>query len=437
MLQDDGSWRLQFTDKDELYVTGYEVDGQSSLYLAGYMSIVPESLDESDPTHANFAGELKVYEQVDVFMGFEEIWVDDEDGGHYEEDTSSPIYETQYDEIEYDLGVYDSPLKACSGGLNITLIPSGNRSVFLDDGPWISLDYSAAIADSVSDLMKNGVWVSGSYDSDLEMFILDYGGPILDVTISGLTAGVGYKMTLYYTNKSEYLDDSGMWSTMILPESPLSAASDGTLHFAANVYNGWNYEEETDPVYYFIKLEECFNKTYTVLLGAKFFDEENPKVYKVERAASADYVDPTLPTVTGDFYYYDRYFSIEEGHSCTVSGTGSDVQFYVNTGGTLCLENATLTRDDECDVIWGDDDFTLNLQGNSSISSKTTYTIYGTSGIVVIGNGTLEITSTYDNVSDYFMDYGLNAGTGYTLEHSELSDNEDGTYTFTITVKPE
>ena len=35
------------------------------------------------------------------------------------------------------------------------------------------------------------------------------------------------------------------------------------------------------------------------------------------------------------------------------------------------------------------------------------------------------------------MDYGLNAAAGYTLSSTALSANEDDTYTFTITVKPE
>lgn len=435
----DGTWTLKFTDTDELYVGASNVCGNDKLYMGGTLKIVPESLSDSDPMHAVFSGDVKFYLEEQVLDGYNEIWVDDPsdeiNGGHYEEDLTDPYYHYEYNETTVDLSAYDNnPFKAAEW-LSITLIPSGNWEAFgiTDDHSWVYL-LDLYCADSVSELMERCVYVNGSYDLENNLFRLDSWYPILDLTISGLTPNAAYTPNLFYIESDGSVEDKDTWQGLSACEDTYTASSDGKLHLVFNFYNiGWDSVND-QPAYHFLNLVENYNKSYRVSLGKKEFEN---KVYTAERTAILNPADLTLPTVTGNFTYDDYNRMFYSYDSYTVSGTGSDVQFDIYDGGTLCLNNAVLSHSGEdYYVIWGNDDFTLELQGSNSISANYYYAVSGTV-ITVSGNGTLTITSLYDEEETFMSAYGFQAASGYILTHSSLTDVGGGKYSITITVKPE
>ena len=436
----NGTWTLAFTSTDQLFISG-AIEDTENLYLAGTLSVVPGSLVEGNLTHAEFAGELTVYEEKEVIIGYEEYWDTNPDNPNYNpelggclvEDPDSPIFETVYEEASYDLSDYDNPLQACDI-VHIQLIPSGDWSDFEHNEVSAWLPTQKAVAGSVEELMEKCVAVQGYYDFDENKIILDDTYPILDITVSGLTAGADYRIGMYYSVNGTDVNDDDTWLDFDLDEAR-TASSKGVLHFAINMHNNWVYDEERDesvPANLFLKLEEAFNKTYTVLLGRKDLEA---KVYTVNRTAVADPSDPTMPVVSGSYTYdFDRGFYVSESESCTVRGFGYNVLFDISYDGTICLNNAELTRDDWTSAISGDN-FNLNLQGTNSISGDAMYVISG-NAITVTGNGTLKITSSYGLSDKYKEDYRLKAGKNHTLTYSGLTDNKDDTYTFTVTVAP-
>lgn len=430
----DGTWTLKFTDTDELYVGASNVCGNDQLYMGGTLKIVPESLSDSDPMHAQFSGEVKFYTQIEVEGGYNEsLWVEDDsydEGGYWAENPADPWYLTEYEETTIDLSAYDNnPFKAAEG-LSVTLIPSGNWEAFglSDDHSWAYLK-DLYCADSVSELMERCVYVAGWYDSLQNLFVLDSCFPILDLTISGLTPNAAYTPNLYYIDSTGSVDDKDTWVGLSWCEETYTASSDGKLHLVCNLHNtGWDNVND-QPAYNFLNLVENYNKSYRVSLGKKEFEN---KVYTAERTAILNPSDPTLPTVSGTFAYdeYSRLFYSEDSY--TVSGTGSDVQFDIYDG-TICLNNANLSNSaEESYVIWGNE-FTLELQGSNSISANCFYAISGSP--TVRGNGTLTITSFYEDES-IMAAYGFSAASGYILSHSAMTNNGNGTYSITITIQP-
>lgn len=416
----DGTWKLQFTDTDQIFVTGWEVDGHTDLILSGTLTIVPGSLDPSDPWHASFSGELTVYEEKEVIIG-------------YDPDTSDPYTDFEYTETTYDLSAYDNPLEACDG-VSVILIPSGDMSAFKKENPIsVYLNADRAIADSVEELMAHSVELWGWYDPETDRILLDTVYPILDITVSGLTPDADYKIDFYFadaTSGEEIPED--MWIPIRSIEAPRTASSDGTLHFAVPMMD-WGEGESS--VYYFIKLEENYNKTFTVLLGNKKLDG---KVYTVSRTVIADPVDPTLPAVTGDFafYRYDEYcyFEVAESGTCTVSGEGSEVMIGFSDNSKLVLDGAHLTNTTGYAPISGNT-FSLELQGDNSLYAECGYIVDGAS-VSVSGNGTLTVTSYYSE-NDILEALNLTAASGYVLTNTVPESAGDGIYTCTITVRPE
>ena len=431
----DGTWTLNFTDTDELFISGEAVEGNEDLYLAGVLKIVPESLDPGNPRHAKFAGELTVYEREDVIGGYNEMEYP-EGSGNYVENPDDPWYETEYNEKEYDLSAYDNPLMACENDVYVTLIPSGDWSVFEYDNPtWVYHRSDLAVANSVEDLMASGVNVTGWFDYETESIELGGNNTILDIWLSGLAENAAYKIELYSAPSEDLIDNDKETWLILQTETPRTASATGTMHFVINAWDESYWPEDADepvPSFYFLKLTGKYNDSYTVRLGTKTLEN---KVYKVERTAVADPVDETLPVVTGDFEYenYYRYFSVDG--TCTVSGKGIEVEFQLDDNSTLCLNGADLSRSDDESVIYGST-FNIELQGDNLVSSRAPCTVSG-SAIYVSGDGTLTVTSTYDDAGSFMGYYCFYAASGYTLTNSELKDNEDGTYTFSISVCPE
>ena len=430
----DGTWTLKFTDTDELYVGASSVCGDDQLYMGGTLKIVPESLSDSDPMHANFSGEVKFYTEIEVVGGYNySLWVEDasyDEGGYWAENPDDPWYLTEYEETTIDLSAYDNdPFKACDW-ISARLIPSGDwTGLAIYENHSFAYSKGLICAGSVAELMEHCVYLQGWYDFENNLFCLDNYCPILDLTISGLTPNATYKPIFYYIQPSGSVDDKETWISLSWEEETYSASSDGTLHLVFNIENpGWN-EENDEPLFYFMHLKESYNKSFLVSLGKKIFES---KVYTAARTAVLYPSDPTLPTVSGTFEYdeYSRLFYSEDSY--TVSGTGSDVQFDIYDG-TICLNGANLSQSAEGSyVIWGNE-FTLELQGSNSISANSYYAISGSS--TVSGDGTLTITSLYDDES--IMDaYGFSAASGYILSHSAMTDVGGGKYSITITVKP-
>lgn len=134
----------------------------------------------------------------------------------------------------------------------------------------------------------------------------------------------------------------------------------------------------------------------------------------------------------------------------TMSGTSIGYGFYFNDGGkstTVNLNGLNATFADDNTFIYSQSGtLTLNLTGSNSIScSNYDETIYSKGDLKLSGNGTLTVTA---NATSYYGLSGSNYQSGsnsdpsvlaapdYTVTRSAVTNNQDGTYTWTYTVAP-
>ena len=134
----------------------------------------------------------------------------------------------------------------------------------------------------------------------------------------------------------------------------------------------------------------------------------------------------------------------------TISGTSRGYRFIAYNGATIHLDNLDAIHYSDLDFIYSTNEeceLILDINGTNSITTKNNNnSIYADGTLKLMGNGTLTVTA---NNSDL---YGLYAGTnyqdgnnsdasvlaapGYAVTRSATTDNGDGTYTWTYTVRP-
>lgn len=432
----DGTWTLQFTESDELFVSGKGVDGISNYFLAGTLHVVPGSISEGDGRSARFEGELTVYEQIEEIMGYEEIWIDDdnyEEGGYFEEDPNSPIIDYFYESLGYDLSDYDNPLDACEY-VDVRLIPSGDWTAFYKpDEVTVEHELYEAFALSIEQLMESYVDVWGSYDPLTSSFVLDGHYPIFDITVKGLEPDCDYEIQFAFVEDPDDLYTPYCWNMLAHSSTPFSANSDGDLHFVTGTYNLYNIDTQA-PVCFFVTLDSVNGvDSYIAKIGAK---ELEKKIYTITRTAEPQEVPDPVFTITGDCEENSPFFTVVG--DCWISGEGTDYFFLVDEDCTLTLDSVTLSTDsEEVDPIssLSDNTYYLALYGVNYINAPNrTFPLYG-SGILVIGEGSLIITSLYHG--DFPLeDFNIFTTDDYSLTYDFISDNEDGTYTYRIDVYP-
>ena len=131
----------------------------------------------------------------------------------------------------------------------------------------------------------------------------------------------------------------------------------------------------------------------------------------------------------------------------SVSGTSNGYNFYLvdyGQGSTVSLNSLTATFGDG-PFIWSAGDLTLNLTGDNSLTCNCDYCIFSDGNLKLGGNGTLTVTGTVydqgglyatDNYDGISTDPSALAADGFTVTRSDMTDNGNGTYTWTYTVYP-
>ena len=132
-----------------------------------------------------------------------------------------------------------------------------------------------------------------------------------------------------------------------------------------------------------------------------------------------------------------------------ISGTSTGYRFYMAQESTIKLNGLTATYESN-PFITTSSPLTLDISGANSITCKSSTWAISVSSISSVlklsGSGTL--TVTVDNAENYglyagnyldinhFSDVSTLAAPGYTVTRSDMTDNGNGTYTWTYTVAP-
>ena len=379
----DGSTRtLQFTAGDKLYVWGSygsrekEPSGMEyyDYIVAGYLDLDTESFEASDPTNATFTGELTVYRWVNE-MGHDEV-LDEEAGdveymvdenGYYTPASSSPSFSTadplgEFDNVEGTL-IHKDAVKDVD-----YVIYEGDRMVY----------YRPDCAATVEELMTTKLWVSGDYDSGTKSFALekDRNQPIVNCTISGLEAGVNYRVDYIYGTTSAMSDHTRML------ESSLTATA-GTLAFA--------FIAEMGDKFHRIRLTNTGDgaDTYDVSIGQKALQS---KVYNLSRrfVNLSSVSTSSLTLENGDIVRgtLNGSVKVDIASGATVTLSDADIATTANYAGIHCNGNTTI-------VVEG----TNNIKGAGNHAG-----IFVGSNITILGNGSLTATGS-----------GYGAGIGASL----------------------
>ena len=130
-----------------------------------------------------------------------------------------------------------------------------------------------------------------------------------------------------------------------------------------------------------------------------------------------------------------------------ISGTCTGYRFYMAQESTIKLNGLTATYESN-PFITTSSSLTLDISGANSITCKSSTWAISVSGSVLRLSGSGTLTVTVDNADNYglyaqnyyepyhFSDVSTLAAPGYTVTRSDMTNNGDGTYTWTYTVAP-
>lgn len=184
---------LTFIEGDQIYVYGL-IDETTS--VAGFLTM--DGSPTNGNTKATFTGTVKAY------------------------DISS---KTPIEIDDYNFGGND-PLALCTDkAAKATLLHKGYNTEAIRIIPGDRAEfYSYYIkADDVETLIETSLPIEGNYASDSKNFTLSNNNPIIDCTLTGLTAGTSYHVGLYYDAKIAWFESFG---------SDFIADEDGVIHTA-------------------------------------------------------------------------------------------------------------------------------------------------------------------------------------------------------------
>ena len=157
------------------------------------------------------------------------------------------------------------------------------------------------------------------------------------------------------------------------------------------------------------------------------------------------------PVVTGTSTTpdsYNKYRITDDPTNITISGTSVGYCFILSKVSTVTLDNLTATYDGSNNgFIIGRNNLDIILVGDNTVTCKNFPQAISTNGtdipLKLSGNGTLTVTGTDSSrcgirANDYTNggDVSNLAADGYTVTRSARTNNGDGTYTWTYTVRP-
>ena len=406
---------LKFTEGDQLYV--YRSIGMVNppMYLAGMLDV--ESLSD-DKTSATFSGDLVVYE----------------DKATYNSETGQ--WESHLVPSSYDFGDSD-PLTGSTGTLFFEGV-SGN--MYIDRDTKQLCVSEEKIGSSVDDLMTSLLEVKGDYDGDVKGFPLAPApNCIVSCTIPhAATPEEGFFTVSYWSGPSA--DQLTMKTSRNLrryKDSPFTFAFFG----------------DTYSTYHQIRIEDDYYGTFTVDLGKKILS--NGKVYNVTRGLKiTSNTSAAVPApFDGNTYLFTDECDINisgVGFEKKVNLQGADNTINLNGVAAFCGTGDFITG-------YGSNSPSINLHitGDNTIVCKGDYAnAVHTNTLKLSGNGTLTVTSKYadacgllaNNYNSENNDYSTTTecnvsaqlaydATECRVTRSARTDNGDGTYTWTYTVR--
>lgn len=358
---------LKFTSYDQLYVFG-EIDGDTR--VAGLLDMKNGTLS-LDGKSAKFTGTIKAYD----YSG-----------------TEKP----------YNFGDSD-PLALCAQtAATGTVVQEGHTlgAVTISKGYPAQIDYSKMVAASVNTLMAEELYVHGAYVSSTKSFALSCNAPIINSTISGLTASKYYRA---------YLKKDGSGSDGVLFQSDangVGAFAFATSHSGSGAYTIDITDNNTSAT------------VGTIDLGTRSLEA---KVYNVNRyLAGSTFAKPVsgsvnLATVGSDVVVLD---------GSVLTGTlGAAHKVSIAAGATVTLDGAVIN--DNGNV--GSDN---NIKGDSYYGRRWTNEKYA--GLTCLGSATIVLKDGTANTMRGFDSWypGIQAGpAGTTLT---IRGESAGTGTLTV-----
>lgn len=336
----DGSDRvLKFTAGDKLYVYGALNDAR----IAGELTMVANSLTD-DGLGAQFTGTIKAY------------------------DLSSGVELTNY---SWD----EDPLS----GTTATLIHNAvnSNAISYTVGSPVTVNYNMYASD-VETLMTSCLKIQGDYANGTG-YTLSSSDPILNCTISGLTASTAYTFTLKKGNTSAN-------------NVSITTGADGVASFAFASMDSGNAT-------WSIETKQGNTKVGTISLGNQNF---TAKVYNISRYWMGT---AFIKSVSGNVSLASVNDNIVVLNGSTLSGTlGSNVKISIAEGATVTLYGITINGVNSESYKWagitclGDATIVLADGSTNTVSGfcggypgiqagpeETTLTIKGTGSLEAIG----------------------------------------------------
>ena len=220
-----------------------------------------------------------------------------------------------------------------------------------------------------------------------------------------------------------------------------SSATDDALTLTALDSEGNVYECTKNAPSGGFKTGKYYYGAMTFTWQKQFVKPTITDIFNVRGAGST--LDPDA-----DRMYYIYPADDSKPAEITISGTSNDYWIQSILNSIFHLSDLTAKRDDSDDFIHTfSGDLTLDISGTNTITCKNydqAITVNGT--LKLKGNGTLTVTanassryglyasSNYENSNN--SDASVLAANGFTVTRSDMTNNQDGTYTWTYTVMP-
>ena len=258
-----------------------------------------------------------------------------------------------------------------------------------------------------------------------------------------------------------FADESSQYREQSISVTPTAPTSD-------YLYVALCIDENASPSELTFTVTDDDGDVYTATKAAPTSRFKNGKYYYSSAATVLTWqtklVKPTITwTSVADFtekepdelnwYHVDGPWNGEgyDPSEFTISGISRGYKFVAYNGATIHLDNLDAIHDYyEMDFIYSTNDqceLILDINGTNSITTKNHFcSIYADGTLKLKGNGTLTVTANAYDLYGLYADTNYKSGNnsdpsvlaadGYTVTRSDMTDNGDGTYTWTYTVAP-